>query len=211
MGVLAYILEHGITDLSLRPLAEALGASTFKLIYHFGSKGELVQAAIEAALAAQVEEVRSWLAADAYVSVGAFMKRYWDWFREPENQKIARVFFEVNGLALRDPQGYPNALKTSFTEGIGLEKLIIAYTGYQGELVEQYSTAVCAASMGLQLDLLNTGDLERTTKAYYLIADVLDAQLNSLRDQHGDSDLAVQGLAGPMHNPGRLNDDEEEK
>src|SRR5699024_2838024 len=61
-GVLDYVLDNGLSDLALRPLAEALGISTFKLSYHFGSKGALVQAAIEAAVAAQIDEVRSWLA-----------------------------------------------------------------------------------------------------------------------------------------------------
>ena len=38
----AHVLEHGLTGLSLRPLAKAAGTSDRMLIYHFGSKDRLV-------------------------------------------------------------------------------------------------------------------------------------------------------------------------
>jgi len=38
----AYVLEHGLDSLSLRPLAKAAGTSDRMLIYHFGSKDQLV-------------------------------------------------------------------------------------------------------------------------------------------------------------------------
>ena len=39
-----YALEHGLIGLSLRPLAADLGTSDRMLLYHFGSKDELVAA-----------------------------------------------------------------------------------------------------------------------------------------------------------------------
>ena len=42
-----YVLEHGLIGLSLRPLAAALGTSDRMLIYHFGSKDELIAAVLE--------------------------------------------------------------------------------------------------------------------------------------------------------------------
>ena len=38
----AYVLENGLADVSLRPLAKAAGTSDRMLLYHFGSKEELV-------------------------------------------------------------------------------------------------------------------------------------------------------------------------
>lgn len=40
--VAAYVLEHGLSDLSLRPLATAVGVSPRLLLYHFTSKENLV-------------------------------------------------------------------------------------------------------------------------------------------------------------------------
>ena len=37
-----YVLEHGLLDLSLRPLAAALGTSDRMLLYHFSDKNDLV-------------------------------------------------------------------------------------------------------------------------------------------------------------------------
>ena len=39
-----YVLEHGVADLSLRPLAAAVNSSPRVLLFLFGSKAELVQA-----------------------------------------------------------------------------------------------------------------------------------------------------------------------
>ena len=37
-----YVIEHGLIDLSLRPLAAALGTSDRMLLYHFRDKNDLV-------------------------------------------------------------------------------------------------------------------------------------------------------------------------
>lgn len=42
-----YVLAHGLGGLSLRPLARAAGTSDRMLIYHFGSKENLVHALLE--------------------------------------------------------------------------------------------------------------------------------------------------------------------
>ena len=43
----AYVLEHGIAGLSLRPLAKAAGTSDRMLLYHFGTKQQLVAELLE--------------------------------------------------------------------------------------------------------------------------------------------------------------------
>src|SRR5258706_10044550 len=42
-----YLLAHGVADLSLRPLAAAIGTSARLLVYHFGSKEALVTAVLD--------------------------------------------------------------------------------------------------------------------------------------------------------------------
>ncbi|QYJ06482.1 TetR/AcrR family transcriptional regulator [Qipengyuania flava] len=43
----AHVMQHGLAELSLRPLAKAAGTSDRMLIYHFGSKGQLVAALLD--------------------------------------------------------------------------------------------------------------------------------------------------------------------
>ena len=47
-GATDYVLEHGLLDLSLRPLAAALGTSDRMLLYHFGDKLNLVATILRA-------------------------------------------------------------------------------------------------------------------------------------------------------------------
>ncbi|WP_306361750.1 TetR/AcrR family transcriptional regulator [Nocardia sp. CC227C] len=46
-GVIAYIADHGLVELSLRPLADYLGTSSRMLIHYFGSKEAMLVAALE--------------------------------------------------------------------------------------------------------------------------------------------------------------------
>ncbi|AYF76451.1 TetR/AcrR family transcriptional regulator [Nocardia yunnanensis] len=46
-GVIAYIAERGLAELSLRPLAEYLGTSSRMLIHYFGTKEAMLVAALE--------------------------------------------------------------------------------------------------------------------------------------------------------------------
>lgn len=44
--VVDHVLEHGLIGLTLRPLAKAIGTSDRMLLYHFGSRDDLVTAVI---------------------------------------------------------------------------------------------------------------------------------------------------------------------
>ncbi len=46
-GVIAYIADRGLAELSLRPLAEYLGTSSRMLIHYFGTKEQMLVAALE--------------------------------------------------------------------------------------------------------------------------------------------------------------------
>ena len=47
--IVDYVIENGLSDLSLRPLADAVGSSARVLLYYFGSKDRLVTALLTAA------------------------------------------------------------------------------------------------------------------------------------------------------------------
>src|SRR5258705_10074843 len=55
-----HVLEHGMAGLSLRPLALALGTSPRMLLYHFGSKEQLVTDVLAAARARQADLTTAW-------------------------------------------------------------------------------------------------------------------------------------------------------
>ena len=62
--VVAHLARHGLANVSLRPMAAALGVSVNSLVHHFGSKDDLIIAALRRAGAVQQEVERRWLLVD---------------------------------------------------------------------------------------------------------------------------------------------------
>ncbi|MGH3608742.1 MAG: TetR/AcrR family transcriptional regulator [Pseudonocardiaceae bacterium] len=53
----AYVLNHGLAGMSLRPLAAAVGSSPRVLLFLFGSKDDLVRALLARARADEIEHL----------------------------------------------------------------------------------------------------------------------------------------------------------
>src|SRR3712207_9449230 len=75
-GAVEHVLREGVTTLSLRPLAAALGTSDRMLLYYFGSRDEL----LAAVLGAVGEQLQAGLAAalpDGAVPPGRLLPVLW--------------------------------------------------------------------------------------------------------------------------------------
>ena len=177
--VISFLIEHGCSDASLRPLATALKISPYKLLYHFGSRDGLLAVAIAEAERRQVEEVRSWLELAEVTTAGDLLRRYWQWFCRNENVAVFRLFVEVNGLALRKPDTYQEVFSTIFREGLELEQRALRRASLSGAELKTTATLACAVVWGLQLDYLNTLDGARTSAALNTFAGLLDAHIAS--------------------------------
>ena len=141
----AHVLRHGLAGMSLRPLAEAVGSSPRVLIYLFGSKDGLVRALLGRARADE-------LAVLADVGHGpAAVGRIWDWLASPEHRALLTLWVESYARSLVEPDG-PWA---GFAEATVRDWLSVL-GGDTGSL---------AVLRGALLDLLATGDVERTTAA----------------------------------------------
>jgi len=160
------LLTRGAADLSLRPLAERVGTSARLLIYHFGSKEQLVADAlaevrqrISASLHARAAEVRP-------QTLSALMTMVWDWATEPPNQRYFRLLFEVDGLAMFDRLSFSEAVRRA--NSAVWTTLIDKAAGrlaQGGELFSAHATLIMAALVGLLQEFLSTGDRTRTTQA----------------------------------------------
>jgi AcrR family transcriptional regulator len=167
----AYVLEHGVSDLSLRPLAAAIGSSPRVLLFLFGSKAELVQA-----LLARAREDELQLLSHARATSGAergdlltIAAELWSWLSAEERRGLLTLWVEGYARSLIDPDG-PWAGFAAATVADWLEVLTAAAeapdAGAAGRAVgEVEPTLVLAVLRGALLDLLATGELERTTGA----------------------------------------------
>lgn len=103
-------LEHGITGLSLRPLAARLGTSDRMLLYHFETKDALVAAVIEATSDRATRELRELPAAD---SPAAAVLSLWQLYRRPDVAACMRVYVQAAAMGLLGSEPYRTAAHRS--------------------------------------------------------------------------------------------------
>ncbi|ANZ42142.1 TetR family transcriptional regulator [Lentzea guizhouensis] len=155
-----YALTHGLADLSLRPLAAAIGSSTRVLLYLFGSKDGLVRALLARARADE-------LALLADIGAGPeVVERLWEWLSMPAHRPLLTLWLEAYARSLVEPDG-PWAGFARATVDDWLEVLASAQPedvrGTAEGLAER--TRTLALLRGALLDLLATGDGERVSAA----------------------------------------------
>jgi AcrR family transcriptional regulator len=156
--LLDFSADHGLSEVSLRPLAAAVGSSPRMLLYFFGSKEELVREVHRYARQVQLR-----LLADALKDCEnrtEALRALWRWISDPAHHNIIRFFFEsyARSLHAREDawQGFGEASVREW-----LPHLRRALGGSDAE-----ATLALAALRGLVLDLLATGDTERVNAAF---------------------------------------------
>ena len=164
-------LASGISDLSLRPLAAAVGTSARLLIYHFRSKEELLTLALEGVRHRINASVRELSAKEHPGSLAEFLPLFWNWAAQPSNRRYFRLIFEIGGLAMHNRDRFPDAL----WNGAGVIAWVNLFQTEFAELSETSrgasarSTFILATLNGLLRDLVATGDVKRTTEAMELL------------------------------------------
>ena len=156
-----YALEHGVVDLSLRPLAAAVGSSPRVLLFLFGSKAGLVQALLARARRdelALLDRARAAGAGDR--DPAAVASELWDWLAAEEHRALLKLWVEGYARSLIDSDG-PWAGFAAATVADWLE-LLGELTGDAAE-----HTLILAVLRGGLLDLLATGDLQRVSAAVH--------------------------------------------
>jgi AcrR family transcriptional regulator len=176
----AYLLRHGVADLSLRPMAAAIGTSARLLIYHFGSRERLLIDAMGVIRQRGRHEVAGMLReTPATPDLGALLRTFWRWCTSAHNRPYLRLLFEVHGLALQQPRQYAAYLAGSV--GHWIELLTAALKPSLGRQAETTATLVVGTIDGLLMDYLSTRDLARTSRAIDLLARHLSAERSARR------------------------------
>ncbi len=189
-AAIEYTAEHGISDLSLRSLAAALGTSHRMLIFHFGSKEGLWVEIARTVDRRQREQMRGFPPHPGQ-PLGELMRAWWKHFSAPALWPYERLFFELYGQAL---QGHPHTagFLDEFLAGVidWLEPLVAAAvtSGIPEPQARAHLRLGVAVTRGLLLDLLATGDTEAADQA-------MDAYI-ALTERWLEANAAPTGL-GP--------------
>ena len=161
----AYSLTHGLADLSLRPLATAIGSSPRVLLFLFGSKDGLIRALLARARTDELELLRQIDSRyDEPPGLRVIARELWTWLAAPERRPLMKFWVEAYGRSLVAPDG-PWTDYGRSTVDDWLELLKASQPDPGTAAAEARRTAVLAMLRGALLDLLATGDFDRTTKA----------------------------------------------
>jgi AcrR family transcriptional regulator len=148
-----YVCRHGLSDLSLRPLAKAIGSSPRVLLYYFGSKEALVIEIVRQGRARQRAMMARLKLTD--LSPRQIARALWLEWSKPEWEPLTRLSFEVYSLALSDRARFPGFLDDSINEWLEAMK----------GCTKTQATLLIAGFRGFLLDLLATHDRARINRA----------------------------------------------
>jgi AcrR family transcriptional regulator len=161
-----YVLDRGIADLSLRPLATAVGSSPRVLLFLFGSKDGLVRALLARARGDELELLDRLRVAGPGAGISAVLEATWRWLAAPEHRPLLRLWTEGYARSLVDPAG-PWA---GFAEATVQDWLALLASAQPPGVRDSAAgaaerTLALAVLRGAMLDLLATGDAGRAAAA----------------------------------------------
>jgi AcrR family transcriptional regulator len=171
-----YVLAHGLTTLSIRPLAAALGLSHRTLLYYFDSKERLILAALDVVRRRDQAKIREVLADADFSSVRSVFRAAWAYFCAPEREPYIRLLHEVFAVGLSVP-AYRGWVQTMFDGRTAMIAAVLAAKGIPAARSHAGATLIIAAVRGLQLHLLTTGDRAMTDAAFEELLFALEARL----------------------------------
>jgi AcrR family transcriptional regulator len=161
-----YVLAHGVVDVSLRPLAAAIGSSPRVLLFLFGSKADLVRALLSRAREdelALLDRIRS---ADGGGDLHAVAAETWKWLAQPDHRALLKLWAEAYARSLVDPHGpWAGFARATVDDWLALLAEAQPAARRRTKRGEAERTLVLSTLRGALLDLLATGDVERTSAA----------------------------------------------
>lgn len=180
--ILDYLVDKPLASLTFRTVADALGVSTFTLVYQFGTRAELVSD-IVGAISSRQSEIEHRLVLnpgtlDAYYENLAVS---WQWTLDPRNRQLQRLEFEATMLEALDPDTH-NFSRSLYTTWLRVGRETLESFGLTPDDAEIEARIMVDAFYGLQYDLVVNNDAARSTAAF-----------NRLVEHHRER---VEALAG---------------
>lgn len=161
----AYVLEHGLADVSLRPLAAAIGSSPRVLILLFGSKDGLVKALLARARSDELRLLDG-ARAEAPIGLPAAVRRTWEWLVAERHRPLLRLWAEAYARSLVEPGGaWAGFAQATVADWLAVLDSHRTDAERSAPDAQQQLTLALAVLRGLLLDLLATGDVRRTGAA----------------------------------------------
>ena len=164
--VVAYLETHGVNDMSLAPMAEALGTSKRMLLYYFGDRGELLTQALDASRPKVGEMFRDVATKDDFRGAA---RTLWRGLTRGDQRRSVRMLLQVLSLATTDPETYGPYARTAVAVMLDPISVALVSVGYGRRDARIRATLVVSGLRGLCQDVLVTRDDSRVDAAAELV------------------------------------------
>ncbi len=163
--IVEYLAENGVAQATLRPMAASLDVSINRLVHHFGSKEELLTAALARAIEQQIAVQHVWLTTSPRLTQAELYRKWWRWMNaSPSNLALVRLNYEAATLDT-NVTGLAGAVRA---DQIGVwrhdTEVRLEDEGMPREKAEDEASLIKATFTGLVMDLFATGDRKRLTR-----------------------------------------------
>jgi AcrR family transcriptional regulator len=161
-----HVVVHGLTDMSLRPLAIAVGSSPRVLLFLFGSKDNLVRALLVRARTDELAAINAFRHDPGSVDMITTALQVWAWLAAPGHRNVLTLWVEAYARSLVEPAGpWAHFAQQSVHDWLDLLGSVQPPARRRSLEGAAERTAILALLRGAMVDLLATGDLARTTRA----------------------------------------------
>lgn len=161
-----HALENGLPD-RLEPFVQATGTSARMLLYHFGTRDDLLRAVLRRARHRQLDVFGALLAVVPGEAYTTTLGRAWVRMTGPDGQAFLRMFGQLREQWERSL--WPGFRRLATTDWLEPLDAGLATIGGAGS-----ATLVLAVIRGLMMDLDATGDTARADAAFHELLRSLD-------------------------------------
>ncbi|MDQ2680472.1 MAG: TetR/AcrR family transcriptional regulator [Candidatus Eremiobacteraeota bacterium] len=162
--IVLYVLKHGISDLSLRPLARAVKSSPRVLLYYFSSKEAMIVEVLAGARRRQQAAIEQTLQASPQDDLELCWS-LWSYMSAAKSIPLFRLFFEVYALSLQDRKRFPHFFESAVGDWLSFLARPRLERGVSKTDARAFATIVLAGFRGFLLDLCATGERTRIDTA----------------------------------------------
>jgi AcrR family transcriptional regulator len=184
-GITEALYTRPIGEISFRTLAESLGVSTYTLVYHFGTREELLQAILQS-ITDQQNVALELVDADlkSIDDLTAHLEHAFEVMANPDNRQLQRIEIEAAMLGVMSPGLLPDARRT-YDSWLAVLRAGLLTIGLDQKAAETGARMLLDGMYGIKYDLVLTADVDRATVAFRALVDGYRQRLGSIAPSEG--------------------------
>ena len=185
-AILDYLMDKTLAELTFRSLAEGLGMSAYVLVYHFGSRDQLIND-IVVSIESRLDRMRNTDVRDIdRAAWREFLLDSWQWTMAQRNRHLTRLEFEATAqdIVAAEPRG---TSQEHFRMLHHKTRDWLMVQGIPEEFADTDARLFTSTFYGLQFDFVVMNEPEAATKAFELMLAVFFNTLETRLAANGHS------------------------